>query len=287
MCLTAYFLKSLLQTFATSSGLRVNYSKSMMVPINVDDQKMELLSNTLGCSIGAMPFTYLGLPLGTPKPKVIDFLPLITKCERRLACTSMFLSQAGRLQMTNVVFSSLPTFTLCTFKLHKTVIKQIDKYRKHCLWRGADINAKTPPKAAWDMVCLPKKEGGLGVLQLEVHNEALLMKNLHKFFNKAAVPWVQLVWEKHYSNGKIPTHTLKGSFWWRDNLRLLGKFKGIVSVLVHKGDTCSLWHDLWGGSTRRQGLPQLFSFSRKRQITVANARDTEELAHLFTLPLSE
>jgi hypothetical protein len=150
------FLKSLLQTFATSSGLRVNYSKSMMVPINIDDQKMELLSNTLGCSIGSMPFTYLGLPLGTTKPKVIDFLPLISKCERRLASTSMFLSQAGRLQMTNVVFSSLPTFTLCTFKLHKTVIKQIDKYRKHCLWRGADINAKTPPKAAWDMVCLPK-----------------------------------------------------------------------------------------------------------------------------------
>jgi hypothetical protein len=158
------FLKSLLQTFATSSGLRVNYSKSMMVPINIDDQKMELLANTLGCSIGSMPFTYLGLHLGTTKPKVIDFLPLITKCERRLACTSMFLSQAGRLQMTNVVFTSLPTFNLCTFKLHKTVIKQIDKYRKHCLWRGADINAKTPPKAAWDMICLPKKEGGLGVL---------------------------------------------------------------------------------------------------------------------------
>jgi hypothetical protein len=113
------------------------------------------------------------------------------------------------------------------------------------------------------------------------------MKTLHKFFNKVVVPWVQLVWEKHYSNGKIPNHTLKGSFWWRGNLRLLDKFKGIASVLVHKGDTCSLWHDLWGGSTRRQSLPQLFSFARKRQITVARARDTEELAHLFTLPLSE
>jgi hypothetical protein len=149
------FLKSLLQTFATSSGLRVNYSKSMMVPINIEGQKMEVLANTLGCSIGSMPFTYLGLPLGTTKPKVIDFLPLISKCGRRLACTSMFLSQAGRLQMTNVVFTSLPTFNFSTFKLHKTVIKQIDKYRKHCLWRGADINFKTPPKAAWEMVCLP------------------------------------------------------------------------------------------------------------------------------------
>lgn len=53
-----------------------------------------------------------------------------------------------------------------TFKMHKTVIEQVCKLRKHCIWRRADINAKSPPKAAWEMVCLPKSEGGLGVLQL-------------------------------------------------------------------------------------------------------------------------
>jgi hypothetical protein len=31
--------------------------------------------------------------------------------------------------MTNAVLSALPTFNLCTFKMHKTVIHQIDKYR--------------------------------------------------------------------------------------------------------------------------------------------------------------
>jgi hypothetical protein len=115
-------LKSLLQTFAISTGLKVNYSKSMMVPINIEERKMSILANTLGCSIGSMPFTYLGLPLGTTKPQVADFFPLISKCERRLISTSKFLSQAGRLQMTNVVLSTLPTFHLCTFKMHKTVI---------------------------------------------------------------------------------------------------------------------------------------------------------------------
>jgi hypothetical protein len=34
------FLKSLLQTFATLTGLKVNYSKSMMVPINVEEEQM-------------------------------------------------------------------------------------------------------------------------------------------------------------------------------------------------------------------------------------------------------
>jgi hypothetical protein len=31
----------------------------------------------------------------------------------------------------------------------------------------SNINAKQPPKAAWSMVCLPKEEGGLGVLNLK------------------------------------------------------------------------------------------------------------------------
>jgi hypothetical protein len=44
----------------------------MMIPINIEQRKMSILANTLGCSIGTMPFTYLGLPLGTTKPHVRD-----------------------------------------------------------------------------------------------------------------------------------------------------------------------------------------------------------------------
>jgi hypothetical protein len=63
-----FFLKSLLQTFAVSTRLKVNYSKSMLVPINVKDHKVQLLAQTFGCTMGSMPFTYLGLPLGITKP---------------------------------------------------------------------------------------------------------------------------------------------------------------------------------------------------------------------------
>jgi hypothetical protein len=48
------------------------------------------------------------------------------------------------------------------------------------------------------------------------------------------VPWVTLVWEKHYSNGKLPGVQKKGSFWWKANLKILNKFKELTVVQIHK-----------------------------------------------------
>jgi hypothetical protein len=171
--------------------------------------------------------------------------------------------------------------------MHDTVIGQIDKYRKHCLWRGSDTNAISPPKVYWEMFCLPKSEGGLGVIQLKTHNQALLLKNFHKFFNKAEIPWVQLVWEKYYSNGKLPSHITKGSFWWKDILKLLDKFKGLARVKIFRGDTCYLWHDLWSNSVPSQAFPELLSFARSVNITLEKACESLSLEHMFNLPLSE
>jgi hypothetical protein len=42
--------------------------------------------------------------------------------------------------------------------LPPTIVKQVDKYRKHCLWRGAEINARKPPMAAWPLVYKSKKK---------------------------------------------------------------------------------------------------------------------------------
>ena len=54
-------LKDLLSEFAESTGLKVNFDKSFMVPINVTEEKFDILANTLGCSRGSLPFTYQGL----------------------------------------------------------------------------------------------------------------------------------------------------------------------------------------------------------------------------------
>jgi hypothetical protein len=159
-----------------------------------------------------MPFTYLGRPLGLSKPRHQHFLPLIQRIEKILSCSSKFLSQVGRLELVNSVFSALPTFFICTLKIPVSTIKQIDIYRIHCLWRGNDTNSKNPPLVAWSMITKPKDSGGLGVVRLETQNEALLLKYPHKFFNNHDLPWVNIIWNNYYMSDRLSGHRRIGSF---------------------------------------------------------------------------
>jgi hypothetical protein len=279
-------LKALLHTFAESTGLRVNYTKSSLFPINLSQERLEHLAATFQCQAGSMPFTYLGLPLSLNKPTVQDCLPLVDRVERRLVNTSI-LSQGGKLQMVNSVLSSLTTFYMCSIKVPRDIWRQIDKYRRHCLWRGEDLNAKKPPLVAWNMVTRPKSKGGLGVIRLNVQNDALLMKNLDKIFNKNDLPWVNLVWSNYYRNGTVPGQTKKGSFWWRSMLKMLKTYKGIAQAQVGNGETVLFWSDLWNAKVLQLDYPQLFSFAKNKSITVKSVLESYETHELFHLPLSE
>jgi hypothetical protein len=56
---------------------------------------------------------------------------------------------------------------------------------------GVRYQCEESTKGSCEMV-MPKEEGGLGLIGLEKHNEALILKNVNKFFNNLDIPWVQL-----------------------------------------------------------------------------------------------
>lgn len=71
------------------------------------------------------------------------------------------------------------------------VINSIDIARRDCLWKENDINANSKPMISWDKVTTPKDKGGLGLLTLKIQNIALLMKHLHKFYDRLEVPYLE------------------------------------------------------------------------------------------------
>jgi hypothetical protein len=85
-------LKEALGKFSVSTGLKINYAKSRMIPINVSNEVMASLAEDFGCQVGSMPFTYLGLPFGTTKPQIQDLMPLVCHLERKLSSSSSFFA---------------------------------------------------------------------------------------------------------------------------------------------------------------------------------------------------
>jgi hypothetical protein len=55
------------------------------------------MTGVFGCSLQEMPFTYLGLPMGTSRPKVEHYAPLLNRMERQLTSISSMLNHVGRL----------------------------------------------------------------------------------------------------------------------------------------------------------------------------------------------
>jgi hypothetical protein len=95
------------------------------------------------------------------------------------------------------------------------------------------------------------------------------------------------VWEKHYRNGKLPGQVKKGSFWWRDVLKLLPSYKEMAVIQVKNGHSCFFWKDSWSAQTLEQQFPQIYSFAKNRFIAVKRAFSQELISDMFNLPLSQ
>jgi hypothetical protein len=132
----------------------------------------------------------------------------------------------------------------------------------------------------------PKRKGGLGVINLRSQNTDLLMKHLDKFYNRKDIPWVNLIWNTYYQNGEIPHATKdRGSFWWKDVLKLCEVFRGIATCKVGDDTTVLLWSDVWNDHLLQNKFPRLFSTMNKN-ISVAQFLLNSQIEEQFHLPLS-
>ena len=137
-------IKDILNDYATSIGLKITFHKSTLITMNCDLAKTQ--------EIGKLPFTYLGLPLGTTRPTIVELMPLVCSMERRLTATLNMISYGGKLSLLNSVITSLIIFALCTLRLPTKNIELLDKIRRNCLWTkklNKVINATPLPPGTW------------------------------------------------------------------------------------------------------------------------------------------
>lgn len=124
-----------------------------------------------------MSFTYLGLPLGTTRPSVSDLMPLVASVARKITVAASLLDYGSKLTFVNSVLLPLAMYAMCSIQIPPKIVEHLDKLRRHCFWnKQTDDGPKHNSPAAWELVCHPKDKGGLGIIDLKVQNQGLLLK---------------------------------------------------------------------------------------------------------------
>jgi hypothetical protein len=193
----ARILKEILDSFAISTGLKINYNKSTFVPINLSLQEGEEIAEALNCEVASFPQTYLGLPLSDSKlPKEV-FLPYISSVEKRISFSLDFITHGGRLTLTKSVLTALPAYIMSCIQLPQWVIDEIERLLRAFFWKGKSSVNGSDCLVAWDHVCRSLEEGGLGIKNLKIQNQCLLTKFAHRFLTEPNSPWARWVSAAH------------------------------------------------------------------------------------------
>lgn len=170
-------MKDTLDTYSRGSGQLINWDKSSVFFINTSEDRRKKICRILGCHVGKLPSTYLGLPLGmTPLDSFWN--GIMERFSKKLAgWKGAILSQAEKYQLVKSILQNLPIYALSLFTILVKYAERMEKIQRYFLWMGDERN-KRYPLVAWDKVCLPKKNGGLGIRKLIHLNKALLAKQI-------------------------------------------------------------------------------------------------------------
>ncbi|RVW54967.1 Transposon TX1 uncharacterized 149 kDa protein [Vitis vinifera] len=143
-------LSWLLMWFEAISGLNINLEKSEILPVG-SVENAEVLASELGCKVGSLPSTYLGLPLGAPHKSVVVWDGVEERMRKRLALWKrQFISKGGRLTLIRSTLASMPIYLMSLMRIPRVVRLRLEKIQRDFLWGGGALE-KRPHLVNWDV----------------------------------------------------------------------------------------------------------------------------------------
>ncbi|GJT04882.1 hypothetical protein Tco_0839344 [Tanacetum coccineum] len=190
--ISATIIKEALDEFKDASGLNPSMPKSKAYFCNVLNHTKLAILLVLPFEEDRLPVKYLGVPLVSSRLIFRDCKELIDKVQNRVNdWKNKSLSFAGRLQLIQSVLGSLNVFWASVFALPSRVLLDIEQIMRGFLWCQGGLS-RGKAKVAWEVVCLPKKEGGLGIRRLDHFNKALMVSHIWKLLSLKESLWVKI-----------------------------------------------------------------------------------------------
>ncbi|RVX15105.1 putative ribonuclease H protein [Vitis vinifera] len=203
--------------FEAIPQLKVNPSKTEAILVG-EGIPMETPAPVLGCKIGSLPTSYLGLPLGAP-------------------------------------YKSTRVWDVVEERFKKRECARLEKIQRDFLWGGGALENR-PHLVSWKIICAAKKDGGMGIHSLSILNKALLGKWLWRFANENDPLWKQIISRKYsFQEGGWCSKGdgTRVKFWkdlWCENQSLEDAFPNLFNLTANKeGWIAKAWEeDGVGGS---------------------------------------
>ena len=264
-------IKVILRTFELVSDLKINFVKSCFGAFGMSDQWKLDAANYLNCSLLSIPFVYLGISIGTNPRRCQLWDPILNKCERKLAkWKQRYLSFGGRVTLIQSVLTSIPIYFFSFFRVPKRVVDKLVSLQRRFLWGGGSDQNKIA-WIKWDIVCLPKEKGGLGIKDINTFNLALLGKWKWNLFQHQGQLWARLL-ESKYGGWRSLNEASRDnnkSIRWRDlkmasqHLQQGDAFQNRTLWRVGCGDRIKFREDNWigGEGTLLAKYPRLYLIS--------------------------
>jgi hypothetical protein len=121
--------------FEQISGMKINYHKSDMTPINLDEEEVQEYAKVFCCKIGGFPFKYLGILLHHDKLRREDIQPIVDTTIRRIpGWVGRLLSYAARLTLLKACLASIPIYLMSVIKLSKWATEAINFQMANFFW---------------------------------------------------------------------------------------------------------------------------------------------------------
>nr|XP_043630001.1 uncharacterized protein LOC122601300 [Erigeron canadensis] len=236
-----------LEEFKSVSGLAPSLPKSTAYFCNVLNHVKLSILNILPFEEGRLPVKYLGVLLVSSRLVYRDCKELLERVHNRISnWKTKFLSFTGRLQLVQSVLSSMHIYWSSVFILPTRVTSEIEQMMRGFLWSQCTLG-KGKAKVSWDVVCLPKQEGGLGIRRLETSNVVLMATHIWNLLTVKESLWVK--W--------VHTYRLRGrSFWdiplrgnmpwsWKKLLAIRPLVRNHFWHSLGNGQNTFAWHDTW------------------------------------------
>jgi hypothetical protein len=169
--MVALNLKLILTYFEQLYGMRINFYKIELLPINMENEELQPFVDIFQCAVGKFPVKYMGMPLYYDRLKREDLQPLIESFLSRITeWSGKLLSSVAKRIHIETSLSSISIYLLSFFKFYKWAVKLLDSQLANFMSNDEDGNRKTH-LANWPSI---PKFGGIGIPKLQDLNICLI-----------------------------------------------------------------------------------------------------------------